>query len=264
MQPLIDSDVLLYEIGFGGQMEKNEEGEPIPLPFDQVADMLDNRINYICAQVDATLPPILYITGKGNFREQIAKRQQYKERPGIRPFHYYNLKAYMKGKYNVIESVGMEADDLMAIEQTSRPNETIICTRDKDLRQVPGWHYGWEVHNQPSFGPELVTEDGSVELVQTKSGKKLKGTGRMFFLAQLLMGDPVDTVPGLGNRTGDVKAFKILEGCSTYQEGLKAVYRAYKEVWGLLAYKEMLEQGRLLWMVRECLPDGSPKMWGMK
>ena len=261
MRPLIDADVLLYEIGYGVETAWDQPGYP---PFDRAAEMIHNRINNICAIVESTEEPILYITGKNNFRYDIAKRQSYKERASLKPFHYKNLKAYIRATYNVVESDGLEADDLMAIEQTKSGESTIICTRDKDLRQVPGWHYGWEVYNQPSFGPELVTVDGYINLVSTPSGKRIKGTGGMFFLSQLLTGDEVDTVPGLGNRTGHVKAFKILEGISTYSEGLKAVYEAYRGVYGLSAYKEMLEQGRLLWMVRELKQDGSPKMWGMK
>ncbi|MBX4212610.1 hypothetical protein KW787_04120 [Candidatus Pacearchaeota archaeon] len=224
--------------------------------------MLDNKIANICAVVDATLSPILFLTGKGNFRYDIAKKTPYKERPSNKPFHYANLKAYIKAKYEYRESVGMEADDLMAIEQTSRPGETIICTRDKDLRAVPGWHYGWEVGNQPSFGPELVSEFGSIRISNDR--KSIKGVGFMFFCSQLLTGDKVDTIPGLDG-TGPVKAFKILEGSVDAKDALKRVYGAYRALYGPFnAYREMLEQGRLLWMTRKLKPDGTPYLWGQK
>lgn len=260
MLPLLDGDVLLYEVGFGAETAWQEEGLP---PFDFAADILDNKIANICAMVGGTSPPIIYLTGKTNFRTEIAKRQKYKERPSNKPFHYHNLKAYLKGKYQWVMEEGFEADDLMAINQTQLNERygpsSIICTRDKDLRQVPGWHYGWELGNQPSFGPELVDEFGYIRLSMDR--KSINGVGILFFYSQLLTGDKVDTIPGLDG-CGPVKAFSILEGCKTSKEALKAVYGAYREKYGLSAYKEMLEQGRLLWMTRKIDSDGNPILWG--
>jgi 5'-3' exonuclease len=275
MQPLIDADVLVYEVGFGAEAGWKKEGHVEGVPsFDRVAEMLDNRIANICALVEATHPPILFLTGKGNFREAIATRQKYKERPSNKPWHYYNIKAYIQAKYETRISEGMEADDLMAIYQTealrkwnSLPEHlrkewvTIICTRDKDLRAVPGWHFGWELGSQPQFGPECIDEFGSLRLSNDR--KSLKGGGLLFFYGQCLTGDPVDTIPGLPD-TGPVKAFKILEGSKTPKEALQRVYGAYKAVYGAFAYKELLEQGRLLWMTRKLKPDGSPYLWGQR
>jgi 5'-3' exonuclease len=256
MQPLIDSDVLLYECGFAA--ETGWQGGGLP-SWDYAAELLDNRIANICAMVGATKPPLLFLTGKTNFRNSIAKRQPYKERPSHKPFHYHNLKAYIKGKYDYRITEGLEADDLMAIEQTLRPDETIICTRDKDLRQVPGWHYGWELGNQPQFGPELVDDWGYIKLSADR--KSIKGVGLLFFYSQLLTGDKVDTIPGLDG-CGPVKAFELLVNTKTPTEALHAVYEAYKAKYGISAYKEMLEQGRLLWMTRKLRDDGTPLLWG--
>lgn len=257
MQPLIDADVLLYEVGFGVESGWEEAGFP---PFDRAMELLDNKIANICAIVEATHPPILFLTGKGNFRYDIAKKQPYKERPSLKPFHYYNLKAYVKARYQFQEAIGMEADDLMAVYQTEHMDETIICTRDKDLRAVPGWHYGWELGNQPQFGPMFISEPGWIKLSSDR--KSIKGGGCLFFYSQLLTGDKVDTIPGLDG-TGPVKAFKILEGSLDSKDALKRVYGAYRAVYGPLnAYREMLEQGRLLWMTRKLREDGSPILWG--
>jgi len=72
MRPLIDADVLLYEVGFGSETgwkalkgwEKGME-EIDPPPFEYVAELLDNKIADICAKVGATSPPTLYISGEG-------------------------------------------------------------------------------------------------------------------------------------------------------------------------------------------------------
>lgn len=255
MTPLIDADVLLYEVGFAVETGWQGEGRP---SFDYAANTLDTRIENICEMVGATAPPILYLTGKTNFRNDIAKRQPYKDRPSIKPWHYYNLKAYIKGKYAWIEEEGFEADDLMALEQTRRPNETIICTRDKDLRQVPGWHYGWELGSQPQFGPLYV--EGFGEIALSDDRKKIEGWGEKFFYSQCLTGDRVDSVPGL-DKCGAVGAFDILGHTNTPEEAFKAVLEAYRGIYGDAAEEELLEQGRLLWMTRELHPDGSPILW---
>lgn len=276
MQPLIDADVLVYECGFAAETAWKGEHPDIdldasPPPFDRVADLLDNRIDNTCAIVGATRPPILYLTGKGNFRYQIAKRTPYKERAGNKPFHYKNILAYIKGKYDYRIAEGLEADDLMSIYQTetrsilegnplySGPRvETIICTRDKDLRQVEGWHYGWELGNQPQFGPEVVEGMGSIRLSDKRN--KISGTGLMFFYSQCLTGDSVDSIPGLP-KCGPVKAYEILEGAETEKEAFRRVLEAYCATYGEKGPDELLEQGRLLWMTRELHEDGSPILW---
>lgn len=272
MQPLIDADVLVYEVGFGVETSWDQPGYP---PFDKAAEMLDSKIANICAIVEATAPPLLHLTGKENFRYAIAKREPYKKRAGNKPFHYYNLQAYIKAKYETRISSGMEADDLMAIEQTRREEilngnpfysgptiRSIICTRDKDLRSISGWHYGWECHNQPSFGPYYVEGFGEIKLSNDR--KKVSGWGEKFFFVQLLTGDSVDSIPGLP-KCGPVKAFETLQATSTPREALRAVYGAYRAFYGPLnAYREMLEQGRLLHMTRKLKDDGSPYLWGQK
>lgn len=260
MQPLIDADVLLYETGFAVESTWQSAGFP---PFDFAAESIDMRIANICAMVDATEEPILYLTGKGNFRYDIATRTPYKDRPSNKPFHYKNLKAYVKGKYEYVETVGMEADDALAIEQTKRPSDTIVCTRDKDLRAVTGWHYGWELFNQPQFGPEKVEGFGYLTLSPYVKGKSrtLKGVGEIFFYAQCLMGDSVDSIPGLIKGTGPVKAYEVLEGCTTPKEAFKAVLEAYRGVHGDNAEAYLLEQGRLLHMTRYLDEWGNPILW---
>ena len=259
MQCLIDADVLCYEIGFAAESGWQQPGFP---SWDYVEQLLTNRINNIVAiagQDDST-PPILFFTGSTNFRFDIAKRTPYKARPGNKPWHYKNIKAYLKAVYDYRQQEGLEADDLMALEQTRRPNETIICTRDKDLRQVPGWHYGWELANQPQFGPMLVDEFGSIALSHDR--KSIKGYGLKFFYSQCLTGDRVDSIPGI-DKCGPVAAFEILEHMQTPEECFKAVREAYKAAYMDDWDKELLEQGRLLWMTRELTETGQPVLWSL-
>jgi hypothetical protein len=269
MKPLIDADILRYEIGFASEtgwraIKEWKEGDPAldPPPFDYVAELLDNRISEICAVVNATEPPTLFLTGKGNFREGIAQKKQYKGNRLnlVKPFHYNNISVYLKGKYDVVVTDGIEADDLLCIEQTKRlvSKDTIICSRDKDLRQCPGWHFGWELGNQPQFGPEWVDEIGYLSLSENK--KKLKGVGAKYFYAQLLMGDATDNIPGLPS-TGPVAAFKMLDLCATIPDCEKAVVEAYKRVYEGSWKTELLEQAMLVWMVRSFDEEDKPIMF---
>lgn len=260
MQALIDGDVLRYEIGFAAEAGWQNPGFP---PFDYAAKLLDEKIANICAVCDTDLPPIIYLTGKTNFRNDVATLFKYKDRDSLKPYHYRNLTAYLHAVYDVRLQEGLEADDLMSIEQCKRNDmywgrKTIICTRDKDLHQVPGLHYGWELGGQPSFGPLLVDEVGTISLSANR--KKVEGYGQLFFYSQLLTGDGVDTVPGI-EKCGPVKAIKILEGCITIPQAFKAVLEAYKTSYGDVAEEMLLQQGRCLWMTRELNEDGSPKLW---
>lgn len=166
----------------------------------------------------------------------------------------------MEAMYDVRKQRGLEADDLMAIEQTSRRDETIICSRDKDLYQVPGWHYSWELGKQAARGPEEISNFGEINIVRGKSTIKIVGGGYKFFLSQCLTGDGVDTIPGLP-QYGPIKAFETLQATQGIPEAFKAVREAYKAVYGDDGDMELLEQGRLLWMVRELDENGSPIMW---
>lgn len=259
MQPLVDGDVLRYEVGFAAEAGWQNEGPPT---WDYVEELLRSRIDNICGVVGATAPPILYLTGKHNFREQLATRQPYKDRPSNKPWHFANITAYMKGNYDVRIQDGLEADDLMAIEQTQRmlggEAESIICTRDKDLFTFPGWKYSWELGNQPQRGPELVSEVGYIRLSNDR--KKIVGGGSQFFYSQCLTGDRTDSILGVEGM-GPVKAFELIKDTKTPSEAFKLVREAYRAVYGDDGDRFLLETGRLLWMTRELHEDGSPVLW---
>lgn len=260
MTPLIDADIILYETGFASQVKI--DGDIIPDPVEDVNERVDNKIKEICAAVYATEPPVLYLTGKGNFRYEVAKAREYKgNRKQIKPFHYSYIKAYLQARWGAIVVDGMEADDALAIHQTSRLKEkdTIICSRDKDLKQVEGFHYTWECGKQGSWGPAWVSELGTLSL---PSPKKLVGTGSLFFYSQLLTGDSTDTYDGLTG-CGPIGAFKILSGCGTTRACYDAVFGAYKEKFQEDARERMNEQAQLAWMIRELDEDGKIVFWRM-
>lgn len=248
--PLIDADILCYEICWGVEYGK----EYIP-PFEQVGDALDLRIANILAEIETTAQPKLFLTGSSNFRFDLATTKPYKNRDhDKRPYHFDNIRAYMVGMYGATIIEGMEADDAMCIEANKDPNAYIICTRDKDLRMQTCWHYGWELGKQPRYGPAFVSYLG--EWIDGR----IPAVGIRLFYYQLLVGDTVDNIPGLPG-CGPVKAKSALKKCNTEIEMYEICADLYKTKYGSEWYDKLLEQGRLLWMVNELNEDGSPKMW---
>jgi len=284
MQPLIDGDILVYEIGATAQYTNEETGEIIPRPWDWVEEAIDYKLRDICKAVGATEKPLIYLTGdewlwktkrrvrpslpsyEPNFRIAMAVSKDYKGgRKVDKPLHYNNIRAYLVGVYDAHVSIGLEADDEMSIEQTRRAElgDTIICTRDKDLRQVPGWHYGWECGKQGEFGPVQYDRLGTIVLDRSKSAPKIVGGGFKFFCSQLFTGDPVDTIGGLAGY-GPVKVDGLLSSLTTTRELVDRVRQEYESVHGEHWKEKLREQSNLLWMVRERDKDGKPVMFNPK
>jgi hypothetical protein len=270
MKPLIDGDILIHEVAFTCQGPDPETGELVISGFDHAKERMDTVIAQICYGAGGTLPPKIFLTGKNNFRIDIATKKGYKaNREGNKPFHYKNLKEYLLNAYDTEVVEGVEADDALCITQTkalAAGEPTIICSRDKDLRQC-GKQASWGPHLVEGFG-EIIADFYPEGHRQAGRLKKLLGTGDKWFLAQLLMGDPVDNVPGLPG-WGPVKVYNLLKDVEDYEKGLFHVIQSYQEYyWGRLNYddawiKNLVEQAQLVWMVRELNEDGSPKMWRM-
>lgn len=280
MKALIDCDVLRYEIGACGQY-KDEDGELIIRDFEFVSNLFDDKIREIQELTWADEEPLLFLTVcprthrimyraekdkpqfKPNFREAIATTKPYKgTRKTEKPYHYENLTAYILANYKCVTAEGLEADDLLSVYQSSSsPESTIICSRDKDLRITPGWHYGWECGTQAAYGPTLVDDLGSIQ-AEYKQDRiaKIRGNGLAFFCAQMLMGDSVDNIPGIP-RVGPSKTFELLSELDAYEDMLKAVRDAYRDKYGDEWDVHFLEQAQLLWMVRELDEDGKPVMF---
>jgi hypothetical protein len=268
MKPLIDGDIILHELGWSGEFKDKETGEPILLGWDHVQELLDNKIELICAEVGATEPPILFFSDSEwlnrqrnrlakysgeekefvpGFRYDVAKTKPYKgNRNNPKPYHFYNILAYCLSEYpTLISSGGLEADDEMAIYQTENEG-TIICSRDKDLRQVGGWHYSWECGQQRSIEPTFTDDFGF--FAQTPSDKFV-GYGKKFFYYQMLVGDAADNIPGVP-KIGHVKAVKMLGDVTNEKDAYGLVKQSYKDVYEGKAKETFLEQASLIWLRR--------------
>lgn len=263
---------MLYEVGSCGTYVDEDTKEVRIKSFDSMKELMDQKIEEIIRRSGST-NYFLFLTGPNNFRFEIAKKKGYKanRKDVVKPFHYENLKAYLIAAYGVMVSDGIEADDLICITQTealAAGEETVICSRDKDLRQCQGLHYSWECGVQAEKETYLVSGFGTLTPHYNKAGKidRLNGTGDKWFLAQLLIGDATDNIPGLKG-VGPVKAYEVLREIENYSDGLDQVIKLYSDVLykqgldSLYIFKELEEQAHLVYMIRERNEDGSPVFW---
>lgn len=251
--PLIDGDILRYELGFAcetgwREIVKREDGVP---PWEYVGRAFDKRMEAMCDEIGTEQAPIYYFTTGRTFRYDLAKTKPYKgTRKDNKPWHFDNLTTYLRHCLPSREITYIEADDALAIDHVNDEN-TILCSRDKDLRQVPGWFYSWEVGKQASFGPTKIDKVGTIELSSNR--KKLRGSGLSFFYSQVLTGDTVDNIPGLKG-CGPVAAFEML-----YEKSSEDMFEIVRAAYDDDEY--LLEQSRLCWMTRRLHPDGKPVLY---
>lgn len=180
---LIDADYLTYAIPFTCQVN----GE-LTEPEWVCRARLDDEINKLVNEFDCGIK--LYLTGKGNFRNEVATIQPYKgnRTDFVRP-HFYGLaRQHLIDKWGATVVNNWEADDEICIQMYALDGAGIACHIDKDLNQIPGLHY-----NPKKQLYYRVTEDEA----------------DLFFWMQTLMGDTSDNIPGVRG-IGPKKAEKLL------------------------------------------------------
>jgi 5'-3' exonuclease len=178
-----------------------------------------------------------FISGPTNFRYNIYPEYKAHRIEQKRPQFLTACKDYLKDVYNAQVSDNCEADDLMAIAQTAATaaKDTVICSLDKDMLQVPGMHYSWEIsggtQDKRWVKPAILQEITPIE-------------GLRKFYSQLLKGDTADNIKGVQG-IGPVKADKMLAGLETEEEMFDVVLDAY-------GFPEiMLMNGQVLWLQRQ-------------
>jgi 5'-3' exonuclease len=214
---LIDGDILVYRVGFSTN-EPDEE----KFAVSRMGNFVDRLI-----RLEGIETYEGYLTGKNNYRSEIATEQAYKgnRKDARKPVHYDSLREYLVSKWGFTVIDGQEADDAMGIKAYDLPEDSsCIMTIDKDLDMIRGWHYNF------------VKED----LYYVTEKEAIKN-----FYIQILTGDRVDNIPGIKG-IGPVKANKILENCTTEKSLFKAVSEKYDH-----DIDKLTERGRLLWIRRK-------------
>lgn len=236
MKALIDSDIFQHE--FGNATDEN--GNILPWPF--VQSRVQGRINRILEAVGADEYQ-LYLTSddKSNFRYDIATIKPYKgNRKDLqKPYYYTHIRNFLIDHRDALEIRFMEADDAMAIEQYKALKEgrkdTVICSRDKDLKMVPGYHYNWGAGKQ--LEQEIWWQD--------------EINGLRCFYKQLLTGDSTDNIPGLFGVGKSSKLMSVIDNTDSELGMYNVVFEEYRKRFGNYAEQFLTENARLLWMLEE-------------
>ena len=268
MLALIDADLIAYEAASAADMV--DEGYE-RRSFDYVIDKVDESIKFITENSGCDSYE-LFITGKDNFRYDIATVKPYKGNRSDKPKPFY-LESTRKllESYGAVVCDGMEADDMLAVRAREMEyKDCCICSRDKDLRMVPCMQYSWEVGLQPEWGPELVDTLGELHFrfsdkilkngEKSNAIKKVWGTGLKWFYAQLIIGDATDNISGLEGKGGGL-VHQIIHPCTSEEELFTAAFSAYTDKYGDTAAERLLEQGRLLWMHDMLDEEGKVILW---
>ena len=221
MELLIDGDVIVYRIGFATQ-HKDEDGEVVADPLAYALHSVKVYINGMIKKTKASKSR-LFLTGKGNFRSTVDSEYKANRKGTAKPIHYQAIRDYMVKHLGAEMIEGMEADDALALNQTS---DTMIATIDKDLLMVAGEHYNF---NTGEF--KTITQE----------------EGTHWFYMQMLMGDKVDNIIGIKG-IGKVKAAKILLESEDWDA---SVEDKYKDFFGDGWYQRMVQNTQLLWMLQK-------------
>jgi hypothetical protein len=254
---VVDGDVLRYRCGFAveytlyhveglseplrGKKALNEYlsanqsidtfAEPL-IKEEKVVEPPENAIHIArqyLAQMEKVLkcPVKVILSGKTNFRDDIATIKPYKgNRPDHKPASFDAITTWFMDNGAIVTD-GIEADDLMAIFAGQGDN-VVICTVDKDLLQVPGWHYNF-VNDELTH----VTED----------------EGWYNLCVQIIAGDSTDNIQGIP-KMGIKKAKKALEGCDTQNQMFSTVVLEYERYYGDEWEHFLDENAKLVYILR--------------
>lgn len=177
--------------------------EPVENALSNVKKLMDSMKKDLGAASMET-----YLTPEILFRSEYMS--DYKaNRIGMRkPTHLKACKEFLEKNYGAELVNGYEADDLIAIRSVAMMDSgeytPVICSLDKDLDMIAGYHYNWT----KKFIYFVTPEEGTLN-----------------FYKQILIGDKTDNIPGLYG-VGPKTAEKILEECdgsSSYQCYIKVL-----------------------------------------
>jgi|DEB0MinimDraft_3_1074331.scaffolds.fasta_scaffold37673_2 hypothetical protein len=219
--------------GYQPIIEKRVTPEPVQNALYNVKSMLETTCKDLHVGLDSMIG---FLSGKKNFRFDVAKTLPYKGNRDEthKPIHAQAIKDFMVKTYEVVTSDNCEADDLLSIyqhESRDRGEDSVICTIDKDLDMVPGFHYNY---------------------VKRESYYVADCDAPVYFWRQMLTGDSVDNIPGIkgiGKKTAE-KMLPFIDDPPHYTEYemYEVVRKAYEKEYGDKADEMIIEVGRLLWM----------------
>ncbi len=179
MKLLVDADYVVYKCCAATETEIDWGDDVILVTskFSEAYTAVIHNLKKLAQNFLWDVPEIvLFFSDSVNFRKSI--QPQYKgHRQRKKPCGYKRVINRLKTEYEVIIMPTLEADDALGIYSTMNPGN-IICSPDKDLRQIPGKLF---------------------DMVETVNVEQHEG--KRWHLIQTLAGDQTDGysgVPGTG------------------------------------------------------------------
>ena len=179
MSLLIDADYIVYKDCAACETEIDYGNDVIVVQskFSEALDRVMRDLYTVANDLGCFDDSILFFSDSTNFRKSIDP--DYKgHRNRKKPCGYRRVIEALKEDFPVITIPTLEADDAIGIYATKEQGH-IICSPDKDMRQIPGDLY--------DFKNEVMSVN--------------KEDGRRWHLIQTLSGDATDGysgVPGIG------------------------------------------------------------------
>ena len=184
MSLLIDADFIVYKCTAGAETEIDFGDDVIVVTsrFSEAYRMVERELYRIASDLGCFDDSILFFSDSVNFRKSIDPT--YKgHRNRKKPCGYRRVIEALKKEYNVVVMPTLEADDALGIYATKEQGH-IICSPDKDMRQIPG-----ELYDMSEGVVTITKEEGDRwHLIQAMAGDQTDGYGG---------------VPGIGIKRAD-------------------------------------------------------------
>ena len=170
MKLLIDADYIVYKACAAAEDEIDWGDDVIMVVsrFSEAMKYVENDLTKIKDAIPFYQDVILFFSSPKNYRKKISP--SYKgHRNRKKPCGYKRVIRELTENYEVIVMDTLEADDAMGIYATLHPGN-VICSPDKDMKQIPGQLYNME--EMMSVTPE---EGEQMHYLQTLSGDQTDG-----------------------------------------------------------------------------------------
>lgn len=203
---ILDGDIYIYRSAAAS------ENEDLEIAQARMNDSIQQTLDRVGAASYR-----FFISGDENFRYKVNPEYKANRKDTQDPRWRNALKEYALLTWNGEVTHGIEADDALGIAQGSG---TVICSIDKDLHQISGDHYSFEISGRTVKG-ELWVKEESFTTISPLDGIQ-------FFYKQLLIGDRADNIFGV-NRVGKVGAAKYIDHLTDPQEMFEVVRDLYND-----------------------------------
>jgi 5'-3' exonuclease len=197
---LLDGDIIGYRSAASCNPTKSK---PFLEPLDTAIQRADELCWRILTDVDSSEYE-MYLGGSENFRKQIDP--EYKaNRKSEKPQWLEPVREFLIEEWQAKVCGGYETDDALSMRATELgPGKFVICSIDKDLKQIPGDHYNF-----------VKLEHFTIDIYQAAK----------HFWASMLIGDTADNIRGVDG-LGQVKAYRALEGLDSeeFYDKVREIY----------------------------------------